>query len=164
MAQAGWQSDIDKIVRRMDGDAIRVGTYDEDGTLHIIGAEATISTALYRQGEFGTLVSEVTADGITTIDVHRSYSGGLDGEVYLDGIWRVEDTTAAIGRFDILTAAAGFYGEFDSVELPNDEDWSWGIQDNQTLWLEHVPEPATLSLLVLGGLSLLRRRKRGACK
>ncbi len=27
-----------------------------------------------------------------------------------------------------------------------------------------VPEPGTLSLLVLGGLAVIRRRKRGMCK
>ena len=39
-----------------------------------------------------------------------------------------------------------------------------GLIDTDSSSLRVIPEPATLSLLSLGGLVLLRRRKRGACK
>jgi formylglycine-generating enzyme len=41
---------------------------------------------------------------------------------------------------------------------PTDEGAGYGFR------VVEVPEPATLSLLTLGGLSIMRRRKRGACK
>jgi len=41
---------------------------------------------------------------------------------------------------------------------------STGLFDTDSSSLRIVPEPATLSLLTLGGLALVRRRKRGMCK
>jgi len=48
---------------------------------------------------------------------------------------------------------------------PYDGEHLW-VLDNDTrgIYQLAVPEPASLSLLTLGSLALVRRRKRGACK
>ena len=41
-------------------------------------------------------------------------------------------------------------------------DSQWNYSDTQSILF--VPEPATMGMLALGGLAVVRRRKRGACK
>ena len=70
-----------------------------------------------------------------------------------------------LGRYRVLRGGSS---SFSSVLLhasrridnrrPSGEDFAIGFR------VSAVPEPATLSLLGLGGLAVLRRRKRGACK
>ena len=61
-----------------------------------------------------------------------------------------------MGRFEVLMATGGISGIFDNVQLPSGE-WSWGIDSGTILWVEHVPEPTTLSILALLALSLPKR-------
>ncbi|MBT3199476.1 MAG: PEP-CTERM sorting domain-containing protein [Phycisphaerales bacterium] len=68
-------------------------------------------------------------------------------------------------RFDILDWASRNGGsEFDTLILPLlDADQYWDISDLYTDGeIAAAPEPATMSLLALGGLAMLRRRRRSA--
>ncbi|MFC1805755.1 PEP-CTERM sorting domain-containing protein [Planctomycetota bacterium] len=61
--------------------------------------------------------------------------------------------------FDVLTAAGGVTA--DGLEVVGHPFFYHSIVDNgTTLQITYVPEPTTLSLLALGGLALLRRRRR----
>lgn len=121
----------------------------ELGSMKVIGNDVTITLTYYRQDEGGTLVSQFGADGISTIEV----TGEAD---VLGGTWTVLDDGAPLGRFEVLMATGGISGIFDNVQLPSGE-WSWGIDSGTILWVEHVPEPTTLSILALLALSLPKR-------
>jgi len=121
------------------------------GSFEVCGPSGSITLGCYQQGSYGKLFSEIGPGGLSSIEVATSAS--------LSGCWTVLDNGAPLGRFDILSAGEGISGNFDSVILPG-LDWSWGIENGEVLWVEHVPEPATLSLLVVGGLAMLRRRHR----
>ena len=128
----------------------------EAGTalFQVLGGEANIATGSFTIGPTGALSSLVNGSGLSTIVV--------SGKTYLDGPWQVSEDRAAFGRFDVLTSAGGIKGSFDSVTLPG-PDWQWGIDSGKTLWVQHVPEPATLALLAFGGATMLwRKGKRPA--
>ncbi len=122
-----------------------------DGAFTCSGGGTDICFGSFSESSAGLLEGTVDETGISTIEV----SGAAD----LGGAWKVLDDGAAFGRFDILTAQDGISGGFDSITLPGAE-WSWGIEDGKTLWVEHIPEPATLSLLAFGAAVILKRRKR----
>jgi len=123
------------------------------GTFKVTGDDATINLDWYvSRGGNGTLVSELDADGLSTINV--------TDKALLSGTWNVTDLGAVAGTYNVLVAADGFDGtSFDTVNLPSD-DWSWGIDGGTTLYVEYIPEPATLSLLLVGGLAVLVKRNR----
>ena len=122
------------------------------GTFTVIGDDPIIDLAGYTQNENGILISQLNVDGIATIDV--------SGTAVLDGAWYVVDLGGAPeDKFNILTADGGISGAFDTFTLP-DTDWSWGIDGGTTLWVKHVPEPATMLLLAMGGLAVLRKRRK----
>jgi len=139
------------------------GTLDVNGSFYvgagtgqftITGDDPVIDLASFIQNDNGTLSSQFDADGIATIDV--------SGAATLDGVWNVVDLGGApLGTFDILVAIGGISGAFDAINLP-DGNWSWGISSSssETLWVQHVPEPATLGMLLIGGLALLSRRRK----
>lgn len=61
-------------------------------------------------------------------------------------------------EWKVMTVSGGgtIEGTFDSVET----DWEYSLKDGGTsLYVKYVPEPAALSLLSLGGLVLIRRRR-----
>ena len=121
------------------------------GTFTVKGSSAVITLGQYGQNDKSDLNSEFDPGGISLIDVSGSAS--------IDGTWNITDPSgnAPFGIFNVLTAAGGIAGAFSNVVLPNTTDWSWGIDGGTTLWVEHVPEPATLLLFSLGGV-LLRRK------
>ena len=135
---------------RADAENVYVG-HGGNGTFAVQGAGAQITFTTYTQTERGQLITEVTAGGVSPIVV--------TGEANLSRTWVVGDAGAPLGRFDVLTAAAGISGPFDVVTLPG-PDWLHGISGGDTLWVEHVPEPATMAVLALGGVALLRRKRR----
>jgi hypothetical protein len=77
-------------------------------------------------------------------------------------IIRESPTRAGTGEFDMAPVAGGFMiSSFFDVftELSLDGGQSWAAQTNGPTRMEGLPEPATLSLLALGGLAMLRRRQ-----
>jgi len=87
----------------------------------------------------------------------------------------------AIGGLKIDGVRASNWGPVDLAKVtvlapPDCPGWTWDTDASGNPILEYVfdewvvlkglvvPEPATLSFLALGGLAVLRRRKRGACK
>ena len=87
-----------------------------------------------------------------------------DGSAFINGIRVVNDTGGGASVFDRvldpnlfqigpnLVAVDGFnrFAPYNNIAVRLD--------------LTLVPEPATLGMLTLGGLAMLRRRKRGMCK
>jgi len=120
--------------------------------LRVVGADGRISAGSYVQGTAGRLICSPTNDGITRIDLADGAS--------LSGILEVEDLGAGPGKYELLRAGTSISGAFSQVLLP-DEYWTWGIDGGQSLWVRYVPEPGTLSLLVLGGMGLVRRSGTG---
>ena len=126
-------------------------TLNQHGVFDVRGVGDGISLGAFQQHATGSLISGVASNGITVMEV--------TGAAVLDGDWQVVDDGAPFGKYTVLTADGGISGTFSSFTMPGPE-WSWGIQDGTTLWVENVPEPATLSMLVLGGLAVLKRRRR----
>jgi hypothetical protein len=123
------------------------------GVLQVEGGRGSISSGSYQQNSKSELISQVDASGLSTIEI--------SGAAALNGTWTLLDAGAENGRFDVLHADGGITGSFATVKLP-DGTWTWGIDSGTTLWAQHVPEPATLSLLALGGSVVFRlRRRRG---
>ena len=126
------------------------------GVLRVEGSGATVMVDAYDQGEDGTLISVIDGSGLSPVQVA--------GVASLGGAWTVISEDAPPGRFDVLVALGGLDGGFDSITLPS-QDWSWGVetlgqQGIQTIWVNHIPEPATLALVALGGMGLLASRRR----
>jgi hypothetical protein len=49
---------------------------------------------------------------------------------------------------------------FDIRAFPGGNPGPEGLQIDGEIWHEHVPEPATMSLLCIGGLAMLRRKRQ----
>ncbi len=94
------------------------------------------------------------ADAKVGIYAPDPYNGGSSlshvDELGADGIDNTADDITAIMNWNISNGVTK--REYHEVELAMLEDLGW--------YVEPVPEPATLSLLAMGGLALLRRRKR----
>lgn len=152
---SGWagSSEDEKVYHLSGGSlvagAVTIGAFSR-GEFRVTGATAIAELGSYTQRGAGILATEIAQDGITTIHVL--------GAAELAGDFHVADIGAEFARFDVLAADGGISGTFGSVVLPG-PDWSWGIEGGTTLWVEHVPEPATMALLAVGGLCLVRKRR-----
>lgn len=137
-----------------------------NGTFTVDGSDATIS--LNRSGGTGfevvnDSVVNFTFDegGISTVNIPNStmrFSGP-------DGILNVDATAfEGTGTFDLFTFGAGYFDTgfttFGEENLAFANGLSGHVEYNpNSIQLVVVPEPAALSLLGLGGLGLLRRRR-----
>jgi hypothetical protein len=131
---------------------ITAGGMYATGTFEVFGSDANInagglSLASNTGGALGQLFSHVEADGLSTI--------WITGTASLRGTWEVFDDGAPLGQWNVLTAASGISAPA-TVVLP-DTNWSWGIDNGNTLWAQHVPEPSSLILVSVVALGLLVR-------
>jgi hypothetical protein len=67
--------------------------------------------------------------------------------------------------FEVMTYASrqGQFSEINGIDLGEGLMFE-PLYGQDSFALVVTPEPATLSLLALGGLAILRRRRRGMCK
>jgi len=103
--------------------------------------------------------------------LNASGSTDSDGQI-VSYMWDLDDD----GVFETDAAGQPFfvvdYGDVQDLGLAVDGMYdihlkvtdSTGLFDTDSSSVRIVPEPATLTLLTLGGLALVRRRKRGVCK
>ena len=102
-----------------------------------------------------------------------------EGQIFLDVQSRIklythQDYTGQAGDYFVilssrdgvtLTGGATLNDvlDFTWADLGGELSWGYGLTgDNTGVWVEVVPEPGTLSLLALGGLAVLRKRRRRA--
>jgi len=127
------------------GSVSRIDAYDESSTVNISGGS----------------VGSVIAHDASTVDI----SGGSVSSLYA-----YDDSAVDIHGYDFRTTA-GLTLDGDNVLGTGVLTGKWYGQDD-TMWamtistnaaaatIRVVPEPATLSLLALGGLAMLRRKPR----
>ena len=133
------------------GGKLYVGIHGS-ATLKVSGGDPNLHAGSYSQGPLGLLVSQLQNNGLSLLKVA--------GAAQLDGTWQILDDNAPFGTFDVLEATGGISGSFDSVMLPSDQ-WSWGMNSTK-LWIEHVPEPLSISLMI-GGCAMLAVFRRRSC-
>ena len=153
------------------GEIIGWGTLELDAGAASLVNEGTIAPGDSAGGLFilGDLVQPDT--GVVEIEI-----GGYDPEtdfdfVSVDGAATLEGTldvslispfTPNPGdTFDVLEGTSGVFDFGDGPSLAVEDQGDWKLNWLPTmLQLEYLPGPATLSLLALGALALIRRPKR----
>jgi hypothetical protein len=146
----------------------------ETGSVDLVndGLAGHVALKLFDTGEAGpAVVSAVTSMHMSdTLDLAFGYhftttSGKLQilvGDTILDTIYANYDNAYSYAQYEGIfdLASLGLTGDQDlTLRLSNLGDPGVVIGDLETN-AAPLPEPATLSLLALGGLALLRRRRR----
>lgn len=137
-------------------DAVNTGTVFPGGVAGNIAAQA-VESYMVRSDPIGE--HDVIYSGFVVFDQP------ILGVIFLEG--RLNDTNALLGRPGITYNAntnRGFEGE-DTLQISDDRlrvdfDYFTGAYTDDVRIITAVPEPAALSLLVLGSAALLRRPHR----
>ncbi len=154
--------DVLSIMRKGAGGSGASGT--GTGILNVVGSKSTITIGTYLQANPGAgldaiLECEIDAGGITTIIVTgtATFEAGclLDMEI-------ASGVTLTPGQpFDLMTAPDGGITGLPTLKAEDVGTWTVAVvSGSDILRATYVPEPATLTLLGLGGLGVLIRRKR----
>jgi len=112
----------------------------------MVPANEWVSIAWVRHSDSGT--SEIYLNGVNPESVNTG-AGAID--IDLDGLWLGLDQDAVGGGWE---EEDQFYGMMDDVYF-----YGRALSADEVYAL-HIPEPATLSLLALGGLAILHRRRK----
>lgn len=121
-----------------------------------------IATGDFRGGTV-TVANDMGIEMLTGDLVSLELQDVLDGAGLLSGPGRFEVT----GGY-LADAFGEQFGDIVQITFDIDpagiDDFSGAFTGFSNITLTPIPEPVTLTLLTLGGLAMLRRRKRGACK
>jgi hypothetical protein len=151
----GLRGDISFVGSQRSHYRISGGEVDADNLslnnteMTITGGSAVINLNAFWSAADSRINLEINETGLAEMQVAETAA--------LDGVLAVTDCGAGFGRFAVLTAQGGLTGDFDHVILP-EGPWSWGIDNQQTFWIEHVPEPGCAALVCCGGVFIVRRR------
>ena len=104
-------------------------------------------------------VVQITFSGDTPVLSVLPIPGKVDFSTSLDS----SSITTLGDGWKVLTQRHTYYG----LSNPSGENFVISVPDGGATWIDHVvidtqtlPEPATLSLLAIGGLAVLRKRRR----
>ena len=135
---------------------------DYSGSIGLLGAHAN-NTDLTpgRPGDGMPIREEIFGDPPETYDVRNIGLGGITWDpTYLSYGFTASDGPApqlrALGEWYVFDVNLALGTEFTAEFWGDDNGWAESLG---TMDLKVVPEPMTLTLLGLGGLGLLRRRR-----
>ncbi len=144
-----------------------VGHHEGQGTLNItdggtvtvggnlsINSQSTLNILLASPGDpLLNVAGDATLNGMLNVDLASGFALNQGDLFILIDLTDISNTIT--GTFTGL-AEGDSVGNFDGLDLLI----SYAGGDGNDVTLSAIPEPATLSLLVMGGLALIRRRQK----